>query len=481
MISERQKEIITILEEQTDWITMLQISKLIGCSDKTIHSDIKVLNKTLPNNWKIIMKRGQGAKLKKPSNESIDILVNVDSDIKLIKTLIEKILSKNDYTVETLGLELYINTKTISDLLKKVDKILKPHLVLSRNPLKIHGPELMKRLLIYNLEKKVYGETTLFYNLYRENQQLFNDVNKHLEKQNILLYPLPLAKFLIFVKISIARYQEGFTIESISNPNYIKQLKIYRNFLTIFDIIESHLNVQLNESEYLNVFFTFIYSEFYFKNITDAPKETINYIRSNPSKHKELIEFIEYLGAKLNYTFIEDDNLVLSIYDAYKKNQLRSINELYEYAGSRPSSLLAKEKFLNLYLKLEAICLEWTHLKNVSLYTIDFVSTLTLIVQRFMLESGVHQQKIAYIYSETLDLKNITVVILNKKLINDIYIQPIPLDNWSHKLNQQYDLILTDTPLEKSNEKFILINKLPSARDLNIINNHLRNNGILKN
>src|SRR5699024_10996239 len=105
MISERQKEIITILEEQTDWITMLQISKLIGCSDKTIHSDIKVLNKTLPNNWKIIMKRGQGAKLKKPSNESIDILVNVDSDIKLIKTLIEKILSKNDYTVETLGLE----------------------------------------------------------------------------------------------------------------------------------------------------------------------------------------------------------------------------------------------------------------------------------------------------------------------------------------------------------------------------------------
>lgn len=275
----------------------------------------------------------------------------------------------------------------------------------------------------------MYGETTLFYNLYRENQQLFYDVNKHLEKQNILLYPLPLAKFLIFVKISIARYQDGFTIESISNPNYIKQLKIYRNFLTIFDIIESHLNVQLNEFEYLNVFFTFIYSEFYFKNITDAPKETINYIRSNPSKHKELIEFIEYLGAKLNYTFIEDDNLVLSIYDAYKKNQLRSINELYEYAGSRPSSLLAKEKFLNLYLKLEAICLEWTHLKNVSLYTIDFVSTLTLIVQRFMLESGVHQQKIAYIYSETLDLKNITVVILNKKLINDIYIQPIPLDN----------------------------------------------------
>ena len=332
----------------------------------------------------------------------------------------------------------------------------------------------MKRLLLYKLHKEEHGETALFFNLYKENHQLFLHVDQQMKSSNILLYPLPLAKMLIFIKISITRYQDGFLIDDIPNPNYIKQLELYKSITPLFTLLEEYFSVSLKEEEYIHIFFAFIYSEFYFEEIKAEPNKVIASIRSGQSEYKLLLDFIMYLEERLHCTLIENENILLSLYDFHKKILLRSINELYNNAGSRSSSLLVKDRFPKLYKTLQSISSEWTELHGLSPFTTDSVSALTLIIQRYFVESGHYQQHICYIYSETFDLKQLTISILNNRINNDIVITPIPLHKWEYKQHEQFDIILTDTPVEKSNERFILIEKIPSEKDIETINSVLK-------
>lgn len=122
--------IIEILKNSKDPVSSLALSEEIGCSTKTIQSEIKDINKN-SKDGKIVSIRGIGYKIE-GSFDHITIpsqyLGNVDRIDYIIKSLIN-LTTKEDNTIklEELADSMYISVSTVKNDLKEVKSILKKH------------------------------------------------------------------------------------------------------------------------------------------------------------------------------------------------------------------------------------------------------------------------------------------------------------------------------------------------------------------
>ena len=128
--SVRALNIIEILKNSHDPVSSLALSEEIGCSTKTIQSEIKDINKN-GKDGKIISIRGIGYKIE-ASFDDIAIpsqyLGNVDRIDYIIKNLIN-LTTKPENTVklEELADSMYISVSTVKNDLKEVKSILKKY------------------------------------------------------------------------------------------------------------------------------------------------------------------------------------------------------------------------------------------------------------------------------------------------------------------------------------------------------------------
>ncbi|MBP2257723.1 HTH domain-containing protein [Virgibacillus alimentarius] len=468
MISRRQAKIIEVLEESTNWITYSYLANKIGASAKTIQNEMKSLRKMLPSDWEIVRKRGKGIKLQKPSDMKLDILFQIEKDADIIHTIIDKIMKKNAYTIESLSEELFYTRQ----LLKEVEIVLDKHqLELKHNPLRIHGTELMKRILLFNLINDVRGEAPLFYTHYYKHMDCILNIKNRLKDMGIKIYPQSLIHALAFMKISIERYKEGHVIETPINKNHIKQQTIYKKITPLFALIEKEFHIKCREEERINLFFAFIYSDFYFLEVVETPEKVLKAIRHTPENYSLLIGFIQLLENNLNVRLLVNDNVVLAMYNLTKRMQLRNLNHLYQKIQGRSYSLKIKNQFQSLYSKLEKICDDWATINSLPPFTMDAISTLTLIIQRYQIENDQYKENIAYVYSETIELKSLAELVL-KEHFNE-HFTSIPLHKWEYNLHETFDLVLSDIPLNKSNDKFIVIEKIPTKQNIAVIRKKL--------
>ena len=128
--SVRALNIIEILKNSHDPVSSLALSEEIGCSTKTIQSEIKDINKN-SKDGKIVSIRGIGYKIE-GSFDYITIpspyLGNVDRIDYIIKSLIN-LTKKQDNTVklEELADSMYISVSTVKNDLKEVIFLLENH------------------------------------------------------------------------------------------------------------------------------------------------------------------------------------------------------------------------------------------------------------------------------------------------------------------------------------------------------------------
>ncbi|MGM9532223.1 BglG family transcription antiterminator [Intestinibacter sp.] len=126
----RALNIIEILKNSKDPVSSLALSEEIGCSTKTIQSEIKDINKS-SKDGKIVSIRGIGYKIE-GSFDHITIpsqyLGNVDRIDYIIKSLIN-LTTKEDNTIklEELADSMYISVSTVKNDLKEVKSILKKY------------------------------------------------------------------------------------------------------------------------------------------------------------------------------------------------------------------------------------------------------------------------------------------------------------------------------------------------------------------
>ena len=126
-ITPRQLNIIKTLSGNSDAVSSIALSQEIGCSTKTIQSEIKEINKILKNS-KIMPVRGVGYKIEGNLDE-LNLNTNIYNDIDRVQHIIKKMLNlstanENAIRLEDLADSMYVSVSTVKNDLKEVKKIL---------------------------------------------------------------------------------------------------------------------------------------------------------------------------------------------------------------------------------------------------------------------------------------------------------------------------------------------------------------------
>lgn len=249
-LSTRALAIIEILKKLNHPISSLALSEEIGCSTKTIQSEIKDINKQLKDT-KIISIRGVGYKLegKIEINEcNSNTIGNVDRIEFIIKTMLNLSIDSS-IKLEELSDAMFISVSSVKNDLKEVKEILSKYNIniISRHKygLGVKGNESDIVKCIVDLCSRKDNELSLSDFLNEDvNNKVFNlknEILKSLNNEELILSDIEFKNLCstIFVKLSRSNSKnyEKFI------EDYIKDYKIKR---------ESIMNNNINKQKITN-------------------------------------------------------------------------------------------------------------------------------------------------------------------------------------------------------------------------------------
>lgn len=244
-LSARALAIIEILKKLSHPVSSLALSEEIGCSTKTIQSEIKDINKQLKDT-KIVSIRGVGYKLEgkievdKCSNNNIG---NIDRIEFIIKTMLNLNLKKeSSIKIEELADTMFISVSSVKNDLKEVKEILNKYNVniVSKHKyglgVEATEDEIVKCIvdLCSRRDNELSLNDFLSEDINNNTFELKNEILKSLNNIDLILSDIEFKNLCstIFVKLSRSNYSsyEKFIEE------YIKSYKIKREAIMNDDI-----------------------------------------------------------------------------------------------------------------------------------------------------------------------------------------------------------------------------------------------------
>ena len=236
-LSTRALAIIEILKNLNHPVSSLALSEEIGCSTKTIQSEIKDVNKQLKDT-KIVSIRGVGYKLE----GKIDVdrcnnntLGNIDRIEFIIKTMLNLNLQKEkSIKLEELADAMFISVSSVKNDLKEVKEILSKYNInivsKHKHGIGVDGSEDNVVKCIIDLCSRKDNELTLQDFLTEDvNNKIFNlknEILKYLNNEELILSDIEFKNLCstIFIRLSRSNH---YNYENFIE-NYIKDYKVKR-------------------------------------------------------------------------------------------------------------------------------------------------------------------------------------------------------------------------------------------------------------
>ncbi|MGL5867821.1 BglG family transcription antiterminator [Clostridium chrysemydis] len=262
MLNSRQANIIDILNDNNDWITGKELSKILTVSDRTIRLDISSIN----NYYNCVLIQSNkrfGYKINKEllNKQDIEIkgVIPQNSKERCVYVIQKLLFKSQEINLISLQEQVFVSGYSIDNDIKKIRKIISKYpnlsLVRSKNHIRLEGNEGDKRRLYKHLlTKEIRGN---FINL-NSIADLWNNFD-FLEVKDILEEILEKYNYkireMIFPMIMI---HAGVAIERIFDHNYLKYLndseklkesveyKISREF---FNEVSKRINIELVDAE----------------------------------------------------------------------------------------------------------------------------------------------------------------------------------------------------------------------------------------
>ena len=260
-MSTRQKKIIKILKEKSDWITGKELSMMLGVSDRTIRNDIDWLVKTYKGIIESSVRYGYRINLEVLAESDIEIKEEIpQSSEERCKYIIKKLLfEKDSLNIFDLQYDIYVSEFTLKNDFKRLTKMLERfegiEFVKQGNQLSLKGSEEAKRSAYKDL---LADETNgnfininkidqLFpnFNLIRVKNILEKVIRKYSYKVREETFPL----LMIHTGVAISRMMSCYYIETIKKRNEIKETVEYAIAEEFFEKTTALLHFEVNESE----------------------------------------------------------------------------------------------------------------------------------------------------------------------------------------------------------------------------------------
>lgn len=232
-INQRASQIIKILLNSKNPVSSLALSQEIGCSTKTIQSEIKSLNKEIKNG-KILSIRGVGYKLEGDFSKLNlnDIYYNdIDRVHYILKTMLNiSYKIDNAIRLEELADKMHVSVSTVKNDLKEVKKILKSYdiEILTKHKQGIYIEQDEEKIIKFILKLCHNNNNDLSINDFLNDKikdNLFilkNEVLKELNNEKLILSDIEFKNITNYIFIYLSRND--------NNKNFIKNyINKYKN------------------------------------------------------------------------------------------------------------------------------------------------------------------------------------------------------------------------------------------------------------
>lgn len=232
-INQRASQIIKILLNSKNPVSSLALSQEIGCSTKTIQSEIKSLNKEIKNG-KILSIRGVGYKLEGDFSKLNlnDIYYNdIDRVHYILKTMLNiSYKIDNAIRLEELADKMHVSVSTVKNDLKEVKKILKSYdiEILTKHKQGIYIEQDEEKIIKFILKLCHNNDNDLSINDFLNDKikdNLFilkNEVLKELNNEKLILSDIEFKNITNYIFVYLSRND--------NNKNFIKKhINKYKN------------------------------------------------------------------------------------------------------------------------------------------------------------------------------------------------------------------------------------------------------------
>lgn len=153
-LNKRQEKIIAMMNDMNEWITGKELSKLLNVSDRTIRSDVDVINRTYENEL-IESNLRYGYHLNQSIFRTLDIKIEdtipQTPQERCVYIIQELLFQRNELNIIDLQNKVYVSGYSIDNDIKRIKKMVEPYddlkLVRSKSFIHLEGSEESKRKL----------------------------------------------------------------------------------------------------------------------------------------------------------------------------------------------------------------------------------------------------------------------------------------------------------------------------------------------
>lgn len=398
MVKKRYFEIINLVINSNDEITVKDISNLYNITERSIRYDIDELNVFFQekNNKDIIEINNNRLKILYSENEIEDIVENIKekeyflSENERVNILSYEIfLSKNEFILQYFTEKYNLSKTTVRYSLKELNKIISEYgLVIDMNNnrgYKIIGSEINIRKYIINILREYIKNTKekkIEYNSLKKIIQKFykksrieeskNTINKILDYTGKTISDEAFETLQLFLFISVIRNKNGHEIEEdVENEIFLSKTK---EFSKIREILEKVENIKEKDIHYFVDFFLGSYSY----NLEYS--YFLNWILI-----ESLIDqFIKLLSDKLKVNLTEDKILRKELLNHIKPAIYRMKNK-FKLTESILSEV--KKQYMELFIKTKSSLKIISDFIDLS-FDEDEAAFITVMIQRAIMRNN---------------------------------------------------------------------------------------------
>lgn len=398
MVKKRYFEIINLVLNSNDEITIKDISNLYNITERSIRYDIDELNVFFQekNNKDIIEINNNRLKILYSENEIEDIVENIKekeyflSENERVNILSYEIfLSKNEFILQYFTEKYNLSKTTVRYSLKELNKIISEYgLVIDMNNnrgYKIIGSEINIRKYIINILREYIKNTKekkIEYNplkkiiekFYKKNriEESKNIINKILDYTGKTISDEAFETLQLFLFISVIRNKNGYEIEEdVENEIFLSKTM---EFSKIREILEKIENIKEKDIHYFVDFFLGSYSY----NLEYS--YFLNWILI-----ESLIDqFIKLLSDKLKVNLTEDKILRKELLNHIKPAIYRMKNK-FKLTESILSEV--KKQYMELFIKTKSSLKIISDFIDLS-FDEDEAAFITVMIQRAIMRNN---------------------------------------------------------------------------------------------
>ena len=486
IISDRAREIIEYLLEASDYVTVTELAKALGVTNRTIYRQLPEVNEIM-NNYQLHLEQlpkkgmqifGSLSHIKKLSGEfdrqQPEQIYSAKDRVNLI--IIKIIFAKDYIKTQALAIDLNTSAQTIRNDYSKVKEILKQnHMTFSTKKgegVKLAGKERDKRHLCTSILLQNITPNSMF-NWLRgkkeKNDPYLEQLNKwNFQKTLSVLYGY--AKQMIYLKkiiISDREFQEFLLLLTI----FIERHSFMAHGKNSLEI---HVNLSEPEHEIYREIKRFLKDEFeielyenernYFYWLTNLYVGRTDYPERNESSSLLLLDLvsqmIKLIGSRIQFPFENDQNLAknltLHIKMALERiesgmNVSNPMNE--EVYQTNPKLYeIVKKSFEEVFPNIKIPEDEIGYIAIYFIASMEYLKKASISVL-VVCTSGIGSSKMlrSRLEREFAELSVDKILTLHKLGKEDI---------------KKYDLIISTTPLELEKEEYLFVSPLLNEKEI---------------